>query len=188
MERIDITYSGGRPDWRVEEVIVPEGSTIGATIAKSVSQETGQVKYRLSVTLGKQVVPGPIREHVFLKTNEPGADLLVIPIVGNIEPPLRVSPEFIDAGNVNVGDTPTKRFFVRADRPFKVLRMDWIDGRESERTSENDAELPRCAHVITAQFHTTRVGAFRHEIRITTDYQRAPLLVVISGVGVKKGQ
>jgi hypothetical protein len=80
----DIEYAG-KLAWRISDLIVPKNAPFEATVSERYRQP-GKVGYQLKVTLKKDAAPGHFQETILLKTNDPEAKLIRVPVSGTIKP------------------------------------------------------------------------------------------------------
>jgi hypothetical protein len=101
--------------------------------------------------------------------------MLTFPIVGNMQAALTVSPSPIVVKDMKVGESQTKKVFVRASRPFRILGVDGQgEGVTVEIPSRQDA-----TQILTVSLAPTKAGAIRRQLLIRTDLdgQATPLVI-----------
>jgi hypothetical protein len=179
-ETVELDHVGG-VDWRVTKVIAPPGGPFNAAV-KETHRRDGAVGYRLTVTLKGTAAAGTYWENVHLETNDPGAGLLEIPIRAIVEAPLSVGPASVNVGKVAVGQTVTRKVLVHGNKPFVVRG---IEGPENVKLEGKPNTSANHVQIVTLQISPVRAGAFHHEIKIKTDLQDTPVIVVVAGVGTE---
>ena len=103
--------------------------------------------YQIKVTLKADAPPGPVRETLYLKTNDPASPTLPVLVTGEVQAVLSVSPTKLSLGGVHVGETVTKKVVLRGGKAFRVLGVDGTgDGVAL------DSELGPAASVQTLSF------------------------------------
>jgi hypothetical protein len=78
-------------------------------------------------------------------------------------------------GTVKVGETMTKKVFVRGSRPFRIIGVEG-DGKGIR------VELPASAadsQILLIHFEPTEAGEFHRELRIRTDLDRETATVSV---------
>lgn len=176
-QTIDVEYAGSLP-WQVDEVVVPKELPVEVA-KKDLYRRPGQVGYRLTVTLKKEAASGPLKEFVYLKTNDPNAAMVPLLLEANVLAALTVAPAALNLGSVKVGDVLTRRVVVRGARPFRVTGVDGVGKDISLGTL-------LASNSVTVQTVTFRCvfdtpGEFKRELQIKTDLQDTPVTVTIEG-------
>jgi hypothetical protein len=176
----DVDYAGPLA-WQISKVVIPKDAPFEATV-KEMYRRPGQVGYQVKVSLKKDVPPGQFRENIFLKTNDPRADLVPLLVSGNIKSPLEAVPAALNLQEVKRGETLTRRVLVRSPKPFKVVG---IEGPETVTLGE--PPLPNQLQTVTLEIVTpAQEGPFHYEVKLQTDVQDTPVMVEIDGVVPKK--
>jgi hypothetical protein len=177
---VDVEYAGPL-EWQVREVVVPKEAPFEATVKESY-RRPGHVGYQVKVSLKKDAAPGQFRENLFLKTNEPNAGPLPVFVSGNIKSTLEALPAALHLKEVKSGETLTRRVFLRSPNPFKVIG---IEGPRAVNLGE--PPLPTEWQTVTLEIEPPpQEGPFHYEVKIKTDLQERPVVVVIDGVVPKK--
>src|SRR5207237_931355 len=88
-QTVDVEYAGTL-DWRMSEVVknaaAPFDVTANEIYRKPPAKNfAGKVGYRLTATLKKDAAPGPIRQELILKTNDPITPVLTLVVEGNVQ-------------------------------------------------------------------------------------------------------
>jgi hypothetical protein len=169
----DVEYAGDL-GWQVTKVTTSKGAPFDATV-KEAYRLPGGVGYRVTVTLKADAAPGPFRGQVILDTNDPDAAQLPVPVEGTVKWP----HEVLSLGTVKVGEALTRWVTVRGNKPFVVLG---IEGPEGVALGGEPNVKARPVHKVALRLQPAQPGAFRYEIKIKTDLQDAPMIVVIDGV------
>src|SRR5262249_4551779 len=142
----------------------------------------GQVGYKVKVSLKANVPPGPFKEDIYLKTNDPASPLVPILVEANVQTAVSLSANTFNLGTVKSGDTVTRRVVVTGNKPFKVLGVDGLgDGIDA-------VDLPKDAaaqQIVSFKCKPTKPGDFKRELKIKIDLQDAPLVVTIEGSAAK---
>jgi hypothetical protein len=172
---LDVEYAGSF-DWRVTEVVKSAAAPYEVAVEQRYREpargrQPGRAGYRLTVTLRANAPAGPINQELVLKTNEPagGSQFLTVPVEGNVQAALSVSPGVVNLGRVKVGSDTTYRVQVRGDRPFRILKVDGADDVVS-------AVLPAASaqnHVLELHCRPRQAGDLRRQLIIRTDLDQS---------------
>ncbi len=169
---IDVEYVGTLADWKVVEV-VKNGS---APFELKVADLAPKRGYRLLATMKADAPPGAFKQEVILKTNDTGGPVLTFNVVGAVQASgLAVSPSPIVVKDLKVGEMQTKKVFLRASKPFRIVG---VDGQGDGVTVEF-ANRPDATQVITVSLAPTKAGELRKQLVIRTDLddERTPLVI-----------
>jgi hypothetical protein len=175
---LDVEYAGSF-DWRVTEVVKSASGPYDVGVQQlyrepARGRQPGRAGYRLAVTLKPDAPPGPLKQELILKTNEPGnSQFLTVVVEANIQATLSVSPAVVNLGRVKVGAAVTHKVQVRGQRPFRILKVDGVDDVVS-------AVLPAGAapnHVLVLRCQPRQPGDLRRQLVIHTDMDQSAVTV-----------
>jgi hypothetical protein len=167
---IEVEYAG-ELDWRILEVVkgadAPFDVTPEETYRRSngLFRKTKEVGYRITVTLKADARPGPFRQELQLKTNDPISPKIPVLVEGNILAPLTVAPGIVNMGTLKVGAAEKRRVSIRAARPFRVTRVEGAGNGITVQMPEN----PATSHFLTIELRGTQAGELRRNLTIYTD-------------------
>jgi hypothetical protein len=174
-QTIDVEYAGPLA-WQVSEVVVAKDLPLEASV-KELYRRPGQVGVQLKVTLKADAPPGVLKEHVYLKTNDPAGPLVPVLVEAHVTQPLTVTPDRLPLPQVKVGEAVAQRVIVRGTKPFRVLGVE--GGAEVTLAGAAGPAAPVQTLTLRCQF--AQPGDFRREVKIKTDLQEAPVVVVVEG-------
>jgi hypothetical protein len=165
VQTIDVEYAG-ELDWRVSEVL-KNGAPLDVAL-EELYRRPGQVGYRVTVKLKADAPPGLVKQELLLKTNDPASPLVPVLVEATLQASLTIVPGTVSLGTLKVGEETTKKVFVRAGKPFKIMAVEGTgDGLE--------AELPTAAasaQLITLKYHATQAGTIQRQLTIRTDLEQ----------------
>jgi hypothetical protein len=173
---IDIEYAGSLA-WHISEAVVPKEAPFEATV-RELYRRPGEVGYEVKVSLKLDAAPGQFWESIFLKTNDPSASVLPVPVNGTIQALLEAVPAALNLNEVKSGETLIRRVLVRGSKPFRVVG---IDGPDAVKVGE----LPPASELQTLTLEIVpppQEGRFHYQVKIKTDMRDAPVVVAIDGV------
>lgn len=175
---IDIEYTGGMSDWRVTEIVKNASAPFELKVEELPRLVGGQPRkgYRINATIRQDAPSGAFKQEVMLKTNDPATPLWTFQVVGNVQAAgLAISPSPVTINGLKVGESQTKKIFVRASRPFRVTSVEGQgDGVTLEAPNRQDTTL-----VLTLTVQPTKAGDLRRQLMIRTDIdgESAPLVI-----------
>ncbi|HTU91812.1 MAG TPA: DUF1573 domain-containing protein [Gemmataceae bacterium] len=173
---VDVEYAGVL-DWQVTEASVKDLPV--EVSLNELYRRPGQVGYRVRVTLKANAPLGTLKGDLFLKTNDPASPLLPVLVEGVIQSNLTVSPTALSLGAVKIGETLTRRVVVRGNKPFRILGVEGLgDGMQLDPPP---SAAPSPVQVVSFKCVFRKAGDFKHEVKIKTDLQDAPVMVTIDG-------
>lgn len=164
---IEVEYVGPQPDWRVIE-IVKNGSAPFDLKVEDLPRQPGVAPkkgYRLVATIKADAPTGTFKQEVVLKTNDGAGPMLTFNVVGNTQAGLAVSPSSIVVKDLKVGESQTKKVFVRASRPFRIVA---VEGQGDGVTVDFPNRLDT-TQVLTVSLAPTKAGVVRRQLMIRTD-------------------
>lgn len=177
---IEIEYTGGVADWRVNEIVKSGAAPFELKVEElpRLVNTAPRKGYRLLATMKAEPATGPFRQEIVLKTSDPTAPVLTFQIVGNVQTGLAVSPGSIIVRDLKVGETQTKKVFVRAARPFRVVAVDGQgDGIKVDIPNRQDS-----TQVLTVHIAPTKAGELRKQLMIRTDLDSDATPLVIEAM------
>ncbi|HXD88201.1 MAG TPA: DUF1573 domain-containing protein [Urbifossiella sp.] len=167
-QSVKVEYKGRSRDWKIVEAMAANSLDVGVTETSRGGVLRGGAEYLLTVSLKRNLRPGPIAEQVALKTNDPGHPLIQVMVTGTIAPPLEVAPARVRMDSVAIGQSRLQRVLLRASKPFKVLGVDGIgEGVTVELPTTARTALP--VQVITVKFDRKKPTALDRDLRVKTD-------------------
>jgi hypothetical protein len=174
---IDVEYTGSLIDWRVTEIVKNSSAPFELKVQELPRLADGPPRkgYRILATMKTDPPTGSFKQEVVLKTNDPAAGVLTFNIVGNVQAGLAVSPSPIVVKDLKVGESQTKKVFVRASRPFRVVAVDGQgDGITVDIPNRQDTTL-----VLTVSIAPTKAGDLRRQLMIRADLDgdAVPLII-----------
>ncbi len=167
-QSVTIAYSGRNRDWKITEVVAPQGPLeVKFSETSRGGPLRGGAEYKVDVVLKSDAMAGAIDEQITLKTNDPANPLIQIAVRGSSIAPLELAPNRVVLTGVPVGQSSTARVLIRAAKPFKILGVEGAgQGLTVELPSSANA-LP--VQVITVKYEPTQPGLLTSEVRIKTD-------------------
>jgi hypothetical protein len=178
VQTIDVEYAGSLP-WQVSEVVAKDlPLDVGL---KELYRRPGQVGYQVRIALKPDAPIGPLKEDIFLKTNDPASPLVAILVEANVQPAITVSPPVLSLGAVQVGQLLTRRVVVRGSRPFRILGVDGTGAGTGITLVGALAGNPSPVQIVTFQCQFNQPGDFKRELKIKTDLQEEGVSVSVEG-------
>lgn len=173
-----IDYRGGVGNWAILGTANDNGFL--KPDVKEVRRQFGQVSYQVSVRLEAGLPVGSWHTDLWLKTNDPAAALLRVPITVEVQPPVMAVPQSLDLGQIAKGGAQERKIVLRSDKPFLIKEIEGLDA--SVQVSGQSPE-PKEVQVIRVTYQANaKPGQFEKKLRFITDMQgAAPVAVTLRG-------
>ncbi|QDT11362.1 DUF1573 domain-containing protein [Planctomycetes bacterium K23_9] len=157
-----ILYAG-RSDWKVESVRSNKPWLI-PTVKQTLRGE-GKVNYELSITIREDAPMGFFQDEVVVTTNDSSMPNVPLPVTGNIDSALVISPQSLALGSLKPGESMTKQLVVRGREPFTIDTIQ-ADGWNIEFAK---SDVARTTHLVSATFTPTdAAGPQKLPVKIKT--------------------
>lgn len=174
----DVEYGGGL-DWRVTEIVKSAAAPFELRV-EELPRLVGQAPrrgYRLHATVKGDASPGPFKQEIILKTNNPAAPVLTYHVSGTVQATLTVTPSPLNLTGLRIGEMQTKKLLVRGSRPFRITK---VDGQGEGVT----VDLPTrqdTTHILTVRVQPTRAGDLRRQLTLRTDLGSESAVITVEG-------
>ena len=174
---VDVAYAG-RDTWTIRGVEGLEDSGVLSAEIEELTRTpgggnlTGQVRYRLSVTLDPSAKVGPVRERLVLVTDDATNPYVPVLVEGTVEDDINVRD--LDFGLLTPGQSKTMNVVLRGREPFGIDGIACAGDREcfEVRLPKNE----RTVHVLPLTFTApAEPGRFRDEIRVSVPGRDDPV-------------
>lgn len=175
----DIEYTGSLANWHVIEILKSASAPFELKAETLPNGPDGVARrgYRVTATLKSDAPAGAFKQELSLKTNDANAPVLRFDVIGTIQSGLSVSPNPIVLGSMKVGESQTKKVFVRGAKAFKILKIeDQGDGIKVDLPTQKDT-----TQVLSVQIAATKVGPLRRVLVIRTDLDKDTTTLTIEG-------
>jgi hypothetical protein len=175
---LDVEYAGAL-DWQITELVKNAKAPVEAKL-EPLYRKPGQVGYRITVKLKADAAIGPFKHEVLLKTNDPASKWLTVLVEGIVQGPLKITPERLSLGKIKVGETKTYKVIVRANKAFKIAK---IEGQGEGVTAEAP-DASATIQVVSVQCQPTEAGVLRKTLQIRTDLEEESVPLLVEGTVV----
>jgi hypothetical protein len=175
---ISIQYAG-RNDWQIVEVRSGNPHLTGT--ATETKRQGGRITYDMKAVLDKDAPVGYVREYLWLITNDPRTKDIPVPVEGEVQADISVSPSSLFLGVVQSGESVTKQIVVRGQKPFRIasIRADC----ECLQVAAPKSDEPKSLYIVPVTFTGRgKAGKITQTIRIETDSDKAVVELPVYGV------
>lgn len=160
--RMDVSYTGGRPDWAITAAKVNNAYLKSKVVEKS--RFGGSVNYDVVVTLDGAAPAAKLSDRLQIVSNEPGDAGYFVTVDAQIEPDIVVGDA--QFGLVAPGTPKTVNVVVRGKKPFKIEKVSRAKEDESFKAKTTDRQSH--VHTIPLTFSPTiENGLFEEEFFLT---------------------
>lgn len=161
---VRVIHSGSAP-WEIKDV--RSANTHFEVVLSSPSKSSLQTGYSLTLRLKPDAPAGYVKGQLILITSDPRASTIPIDVEGRVVAAVSVSPQPLDFGDVDAGGQATRNVVVRAERPFRVVKITASD--PSIKTPIPDASRPVHILPVTLTAPANTSGRFSASLQIVTD-------------------
>jgi len=162
-QQILVTHAG-QSAWEIRDVRSLCGD-LAVTLDAPERTPSG-VRYRMTVMAKESMPEGDLRERLTLVTNDPHFPAIDMSVVGRVRPSLEVSPASLGLGTVRAGQSSERRLLIRAETPFKIVKVESADPRFEFEVPTAVSKL----QFVRVKFQADdRVGNAAVPIKIETD-------------------
>jgi Protein of unknown function (DUF1573) len=175
---IDVEYTG-LIDWKVTEIVKSAGAPFELKVDElpRPANQPPRRGYRLFATLKTDAAPGPFKQEIILKTNDPASPVLTFNVGGTVQATLAVSPPNLAVSGLRVGESQTKKIVLRADRPFRVTGIDGLgDGVTADVPDRQDTTM-----ILSVTIQPSKAGELRRQLTIRTDLEKETATITVQG-------
>src|SRR5262245_2368749 len=163
VQMVSLKYQGRQRDFKVTGVADGTGP-FDVKVEEPGRFAIGS-EFRISVGLKSEAPAGPLAEQVLLKTNDPTAPIIPVPVAGMVQAPLEINPKKAVFAGVKVGETATQRIMIRAAKPFKLTAP--ADDADGISVEVFPAATP--VQIVTVKFTPTKAGTFNKTLSLKAD-------------------
>lgn len=169
-QTVEVEYAGAL-DWKITGIERCPDHLEGKV--EESYRKPGQVGYKITATLKESVPPGDYKQQLVLKTNDPTEPTIAVVVEAAVRAPVAVTPNPVSFGTTKTGKMVSRRFTIRTDRPFQILRIEGAVGVSAAFT-------PSAANVqsVLLQWTPTEAGEMAQELTVVTDLPTAAELKV----------
>ena len=160
--RLNVSYTGGRPDWKITQVKV--GSSHLTTKIVEKSRGGGTANYEIVVTLAGNAPVSKLRDQMLIVTDDAGDTSYPVGIEAQIEPDIVVAD--VQFGQVTPGQPKTVSVVVRGKKPFKIEKIE--RAKQDEHFKIKPTESVAAIHMLPLTINpTVEDGLFEEEFFLT---------------------
>lgn len=173
-ERTIRVRHSGRSDWQIKEVRSRDPHLSGTV--RETSRQDGQVTYELKAVLDKKAPVGYVKRYLWLITNDPQTKEIPVPVEGQVQGEIAVSPSSLFLGVVQPGQSVTKQIVVRGQKPFRIesIRGDC----ECLKAVLPESKEPKSLYLVPVTFTAgKKTKKIEQTLHIATDSSRVVLKV-----------
>jgi hypothetical protein len=174
VERIVNVWYTGRRDWKVLEVKSNNPHLTG-TVTET-TRQGGRIAYDLKVVLDKNAPASYVNDYLWLVTNDPQIKQIPVPVNGQIQAGISVSPASLFLGVLQPGQSVTKQIVVRSKKPFNIASIS--ADCECHQATALKVQEPQSLYLVPVTFTARKkTGKFTQTVQIETDSGQSVLKV-----------
>lgn len=162
--KIDVAYAG-RSDWEI--VDIRSANEHFEVELDETLRSSGRVNYSMTVRLQPTAPVGYINDQLTIVTNDGGVKTITVPVEGQVESPLSVSPASLFLGILEPGQTVKKMVVVKGNKPFRIVG---IHCEDDHFTFSDPPDESKPLHFVPVEFTAgTEDAKVARKITIETD-------------------
>ena len=160
--RLNVSYSGGRPDWKITQARVNSPFLTTKIVEKS--RGGGTANYDVVVTLAGNAPVSKLRDQMLIVTDDAGDAGMPVGIEAQVEPDIVVADA--QFGQVTPGQPKTVSVVVRGKKPFKIEKIE--RAKQDDHFKIKPTENVSMVHMLPLTIHpTVEDGLFEEEFFLT---------------------
>lgn len=138
---------------------------------EEVTRSRGRVDYELAVAIQEDAPTGFFQDELIVMTNDRTMPKVPLRVSGQVESPLRMSPQAFALGSLKPGETATQKMILVGKEPFQVASIQ-ADGWDITFAPTTEAKK---LHVLYPEFTLTDTvaGPQKKTIVITTSGEQS---------------
>lgn len=157
-------HYAGRKDWQIVDV----KSNLPWLVAAvgEPSRNGSRAVYPITVDVGQDAPVGFFQDSIVVITNDSKMPRVPLRVSGEVESPLKISPQAIAIGSLKLGEKVSQKMIVLGQEPFMIESIK-AEGWEIEFANATE---PKKTHILFADFKPAgdEVGPQKTTIEITT--------------------
>ncbi|MDR0335983.1 MAG: DUF1573 domain-containing protein [Planctomycetaceae bacterium] len=172
----------GQHDWALTKV--ERSNPFIHAKAEELNRSSGEIAYRITVTIKDNAPIGYIRDVLRFATNEPsnslnGATEIVLPVQGVVTAPVQAKPAPFMVGVLSSGETVSKNIVVRSKLPFRIMEVTSQDKRFRFTFSEQESAIQLVSVLFSAKkTQTETLQNITDQIRIRTNLSEQEFITI----------
>lgn len=174
--RLNVTYSGGRPDWKILQAKINSPYLTTKVIEKS--RGGGSANYDVILTLKGDAPVSRIVDQLLVMTDDVGDTGYAVAVEAQVEPDIVVAD--VQFGQVSAGQPKSQNVVVRGKKPFKIEKIE--PAKPDDNFKVKFAESVSQVHMVTLTFTPAgEQGAFEEKFLLTIAGREQPVLFKAKG-------
>lgn len=168
--RLNVSYTGGRPDWKITQAKVNSPYLMTKVIEKS--RGGGSANYEVILTLKGDAPVSRIADQMLVMSDDIGDTGYAVAVEAQVEPDIVVAD--VQFGQVTPGHPKSQNLVVRGKKPFKIEKIETAKPDESFKVKFN--ETVSQVHMVTVTFTpTAEQGVFEENFMVTVAGREQPV-------------
>lgn len=135
-------------------------------VLKELRRGDGEVVYEVAARLRPDLPVGKWYTDVWLRTNNPAAPQVRVPLTVEVEPLLTVSPAVAALPEVKAGESTERKILIRADKPFRITDL---KGGDTQLTVSDLTKESKPLHVLLLTLKAAKPGDLKWNVHVKTD-------------------
>ena len=163
VSKVNVSFLGNS---RFEIQEVQSESNYIKTAVKETRRDASEVSYELTAKVRSDAPVGKWYTDVWLKTNNPSAPKVRVPLTVEIEAALTISPAQLNLGQIAIDAEVERKVIIRGAKAFKITEIKGVDETLSVSDSTTDSKP---IHVLTVKLKGIKYGEVVRTLQVITD-------------------
>ena len=160
--RLNVTYTGGRPDWKITQAKVNNPHLTTKIIEKS--RSGGTASYDIVLTLKGDTPVSKLLDQMLIVTNDVGDTGYAVAVEAQVEPDIVVADA--QFGQVSAGQAKSANIVVRGKKPFRIEKIEPATPDENFKVKFADGVSQ--VHMVTLTLTpSAEQGVFEQQFLLT---------------------
>lgn len=175
---IDVEHAGNAA-WKVSEIVKSGAAPFDLKVEQLPQKVSGfvTVGYRIFATIKPNAAPGPFKQEILLKTNDPQSPVITFHIGGSIRTSLNVAPNPVNLGSLKVGEEQSTKIVVSGNRAFRIVAIEGLGDGLTIPLPERSTTT----HILDLRIQPRAGGALRKQIILRTDLDNEAATITVEG-------
>ncbi|HLW68142.1 MAG TPA: DUF1573 domain-containing protein [Gemmataceae bacterium] len=155
----------GDPNWQIKRAVVREELPVQVTVQQQPAGQPGMVFYQVQATLKSNAPAGEFKQEIQLETSDPQTPVLNLVVSGNVQAPLKATPNIANFGTAKVHEVTLRSILLQGNKPFKITKVEGAGGEINVKFGDRSASV----QVLNIEYTPMQAGALKKVLTIKTD-------------------
>jgi hypothetical protein len=157
----------GDANWQIKRAVVRDELPVQVTVQQVQAGQPGMVNYQVQATLKPNAPAGEFKQEIQLETSDPQTPVLNLVVSGNVQAPLKATPNIANFGTAKVNEVTIRSILIQGNnnKPFKITKVEGVGGDINVKFADKSATV----HVLNIEYTPKQPGNLKKLLTIKTD-------------------